>query len=114
MVVGTQHSSPCVAAIKPLSAKIVTIKGKLVISKSQKVSHLIGTSIFRGQRRTKVAIALILFIMDIMCGNESGKARPTAPTKKLRVRLMVLVLKKKVEEKNTWKKKQFEDQRRGR
>lgn len=111
MVVGTQHSAPCAAAIKPLSAKIVTIKGKLVISKSQKVSHLIGTNNFRGQRRTKVAAALILFIMDIMCGNESGKAGPTAPTKKLRARLMVLVLKKKVEEKNTWKKKQFEERR---
>lgn len=94
-----------------MSAKIVTIKGKPVISKSQKVSHLIGTNNFRRQRRTKVAIALILSIMDIMCGNESGEAGPTAPTKKLRVRLMVLVLKKEVEEKNTWKRKWFEERR---
>lgn len=63
-----------------------------------------------GKGEVKVAVALILFIMDIMCGNESGKAGPTAPTKRLRVRLMVLVLKKKVEKK-TLKRKRFEERR---
>lgn len=67
--------------------------------------------ILGGKEELKVAVALTLFIMGIMCRKESGKAGPTAPTKKLRIRLMVLVLKKKAEERNTWKRKRFEEKR---